>query len=462
MPANLTCTFRCDGIAVGPAQVLDLSATGFAAMMPSPLQLVPGAAIESFELTLADRVIWKGEAVVVHGGEDRVGGKFTSGVIDIHQLRLGATLEGRLATLREQRERLPAAWRSAVADLRRFLEDIQTELADVARGEQGDSLHEPGEGARLLEELRARWSPQFFSAVEELHEMSAGFDEQSARLGRAYASAMLMPLLAACPLQRRAYEKPLGYAGDYRMMELCYTPAPVGEGLFARFLNSVGRHYSLVRAVVAREAVMREAARAAIHAEGEGRVKIVSLASGPAMELRRLLDEVTQVPRPVELVLIDQDCAALEAAHRQLTRILLERHKAMLPVVVRCLHFSIRQLIRPMDPEEHRVRETLKDIDLIYSAGLYDYLSDPVATRLTQILHSLLRDGGRLLVGNLLESPDSTWVMEYVLGWTLHYRTPAQMLAMSNRLSPQPAAAGITMDATGRCAFLDVTKRRAV
>jgi extracellular factor (EF) 3-hydroxypalmitic acid methyl ester biosynthesis protein len=460
LPSRLACRFRCEGADFGPLPVLDLSSTGFAAAATPDLPLAEGSVLESFALILEDQPVWTGSAIVVHGADDRIGGRFTSGVLDLQRLRLGATLEERLAIRREQRRSLPPEWRAAVADLRRLIEDVQIDLDDIERAEEHDPMRQGLEEAQLFEALRARWGTQFFGAIEELHAMSLSLDERTSALARAYASALLMPLLMSCPLQRRAYEKPLGYAGDYRMMELCFAPTFSGDGLFGRFLHSIAQNYTLVRAVVAREAVMREAAREALHSPGEGPVRILALAAGPSIELRRLLEEVTALPRPAELILLDQDPTAHEAAHRHLTRTLLERHRGMLPVTVRCLHFSVRQLIRPMSAEEHSVRSTLSNLDLVYSAGLYDYLSDPVAARLTQLLYSLVRPGGRVLVGNLMETPDSTWMMEYVLGWRLHYRTPDSMLRFAQHLAPAPARAGITMDATGRCAFLDVTRPR--
>jgi extracellular factor (EF) 3-hydroxypalmitic acid methyl ester biosynthesis protein len=460
VPFDLRCRFRCDGGEVGPLPVLDLSSTGFGAgAAEAPVAaLTPGTSLEAFELLLEGTPIWAGEAVVVHGTEERLGGRFTSGVVDLERLRLGATLEGRLAAHREQRERLPAAWRAAVADLRRLLEDVQLELDEAEQAERHDPMRRVLEEAQLFETLRVRWGSQYLAAIEELHVFSAGLDERAREAGRAYATSMLMPLLAACPLQRRAFEKPLGYAGDYRMMELCFVQALSGDSLFGRFLHSMAQSYTLVRAVVAREAVMREAARKAIEAPGTGPVRILALAAGPSLELRRLLEEVTSLSRPVELILLDQDPSAHEAAHCQLTRILLERHRGMLPVTVRCLHFSVRQLIRPVGPQELDVRSSLSQLDLVYSAGLYDYLSDPVASRLTQILHSLVRPGGRVLVGNLVETPDSTWIMEYVLGWRLHYRDEGTMMALGAHLSPSPRHLGVVMDATGRCLFLDVIR----
>ncbi len=241
-------------------------------------------------------------------------------------------------------------------------------------------------------------------------------------------------------------------------MELAFTRDLSGEGLFGRFLHSVCQNYSLCRTLVAREAVMRDAIRRAIETPGDRPVRILSMAAGPAIELRRLLTEITSLGRPVELVLLDQDEAAHETAHRRLTRALVEHHKGKLPVKLQCLRFSVRQLLRPQTLDERAVRDvTLKDFDLIYSAGLYDYLTEIVARRLTTVLYTRLHPGGRLLVGNLCEAPDSTWAMEYVVGWHLIYRTEEDMLRFAAPLKPAPARVDITRDSTGGCLFLDVT-----
>ncbi len=460
VPANLACVFRLDGVFVGPLPVLDLSTVGFAAAAPAHLALAPGSVLESFQLLIGDRPIWTGEAILVHGSAERIGARFTSGMVDLRHLCLGATMDQRLAIQVEQRGRLPADWRAAVGDMRLLLEDVRLEMEGLERRETDDPLRRGDEEARLFERMRASWGNAFYDAAAELHRMSRGFDKRTAALGRSYASAMLMPIFMACPLHRRAYEKPLGYAGDYRMMELCFARELGGDGLFGRFLHSIGQNYTLARAVVAREAVSREAIRALAATEGDGPVRVLALAAGPAIELRRFLDDPGPLRRPVELILLDQDPSAHEAAHRHLTRALLERHRGTLPVTVECLHFSVRQLLRPSTAQDRRiVQETIANLDLVYSAGLYDYLPERVAAHLTQLLHTRTRPGGRLLLGNLVETPDSTWIMDYVWGWPLVYRTDQTMLRLAEGLSPEPAHVGIRRDATGRCLFLDVTKR---
>jgi extracellular factor (EF) 3-hydroxypalmitic acid methyl ester biosynthesis protein len=448
---------------VGPLPVVDLSTAGFAATTPNALNLAPGSVLESFELLVGETVVWTGDAVVVHGNVERIGARFTSSVLDLEHLRLGATIEGRLAIHAERRERLPAEWRAAVADLRLLLEDVRLEMEEIERAETNDSLRRAEDEAKLFERMREGWGHHFYSAASALHTMSADFDKRTGALGRSYASSMLMPILMASPLDRRAYEKPLGYAGDYRMMELCFTRDLGGEGLFGRFLHSIGQSYTLARAVVAREAVTRAAIHKAAATEGAGPVRILALAAGAAIEVRRFLDETGPLRRPVEVILLDQDRGAHETAHRHLTRALLERHRGTLPVTVKCLHFSVRQLLKPQTPEDRAiVSEALADLDLVYSSGLYDYLPERVAAALTQRLHSRLRAGGRLLLGNLVETPDSTWIMDYVWGWPLLYRTDETMLRLAEGLTPEPERVGITRDATGRCLFLDVTKPTSV
>jgi hypothetical protein len=439
--------------------VLDLSTTGFGIVAPPEVMLAPGTVLDGFELLIGGHPVWTGEAVVVHATSDRLGGRFTSRVLDLQHLRLGATLEDRLEHHQQQRDALPAEWRAAVADILHMLEQVRVELERIDLAESYDPLGVREEEAHLFGALRRRWVSTFHDALSELHFKSKGLDPRTRELARGYASSMLMPVLRACPCQRRAFEKPLGYAGDYRMMELLFARDSSGEGLFGRFMHSVTQDFTLVRAVVGREVVMRRAVAEALVSGGEGAVRVLALAAGPAIELRRLLEDAPPLDRPVQLILLDHDPDAHETAHRHLTRLLVERHRGMLPVSVECLHFSVRQIIRPQSSEEREiVANTLADLDLAYAAGLYDYLSELVAVRLTQTLYSRLRPGGRLLLGNLVEAPDTCWMMDYVWDWPLVYRTDEAMLRLAQGLTPAPSSVRIVRDATEHCLFLDVRR----
>lgn len=457
LSVDLACRFECDGAAIGPLAVLDLGVAGFAAAVPPGLELAPGTTLESAELLLGDSIVWSGAATVVHGGPGRFGARFDSGIVDLRQLRLQATLEGRLTVLRQQRESLPAEWRAAVSDVRQLLEDARQEVEAFERSDSQDPLRRADEEAALFDRLRPTWGAAFYASLASLHAASRSLGEPERALARSYAQAALLPLLYACPIHRRAYEKPQGYAGDYRLMELYFVSA--GDGLFGRFLHSVTRGYTLCRAVVGREALMRRAIQEVAERPSTEPARILSLAAGPAVEMRRWLEGSPVVNRPVELILLDQDPDAHETAHRELTRLLVDRHRGQLPVTVTCLHFSVRQILKPQSEEEQQVVDrVLPNLDLVYCAGLYDYLPDRVATRLTNTMYSRLRSGGRMLMGNLMEAPDTTWITEYVLDWPLTYRTHESMVSLASELEPAPLRTSIASDVTGHAIFLDVTK----
>jgi hypothetical protein len=459
LPVELQARFGCDGREVRTYPVLDVGSAGFAAAVDDDLNLEPGTPLQELVLSLGAQPLWSGTATVVHATPGRIGVRFDGGTLDLQRVRLRATLEGRMAVLRAQRERLPASWRAAVSDVRQQLEDARLEVEEFERAGHDDPLRRAEQEDELFAGLRAHWGQAYYAALADLHAQTLSLDEEQRGLAQGYATAALMPLLMACPLHKRAYEKPLGYAGDYRMMELYFAREMAGDTLFGRLLHSVAQNYTLGRSVRARSSIMREAVREVIRVPTSTPARILSLAAGPALELTSLFEQAPEVNRPVDLVLLDQDAEAHETAHRRLTRILMQRAKDAPAVSLSGLHFSVRQMLRPQTPQDRAVvDETLRQLDLVYSAGLYDYLPDPVAARLTHVAYAGLRPGGRLLLGNLVVAPDTTWLMDYVLGWQLRYRTPESMLGLADGLSPVAARVGITADATGHCIFLDVTR----
>jgi extracellular factor (EF) 3-hydroxypalmitic acid methyl ester biosynthesis protein len=90
--------------------------------------------------------------------------------------------------------------------------------------------------------------------------------------------------------------------------------------------------------------------------------------------------------------------------------------------------------------------------DFIYSMGLFDYLTPPVARAVLARLFDLLRPGGVLLVGNYHVSNPGRLYMEYWLDWCLYHRTEDAFLELADGL---PAASrAITFDPTGCQMFL--------
>jgi extracellular factor (EF) 3-hydroxypalmitic acid methyl ester biosynthesis protein len=232
------------------------------------------------------------------------------------------------------------------------------------------------------------------------------------------------PVLRESACMRHAMTKPRGYPGDFQMMQMLYDHVPVGTTPRGRWLDAWLLDLPYAQAVRNRVAMMVGLLTEVWLA---GRRRVASIACGAARELalvHRFL--------PFEsVVLLDQDAGALDAAGREVgtTRI-------------RALNHPVRGLI------DNRVRLD-PGLDLVYSMGLYDYLSTGTAIALTRRLWAAVAPGGLLAIGNFADSehPDQH-LLEAGLDWYLRYRAEPEMLALVADL-PDVRAAEVLTDPTG-------------
>lgn len=68
-----------------------------------------------------------------------------------------------------------------------------------------------------------------------------------------------------------------------------------------------------------------------------------------------------------------------------------------------------------------RVNHNMRLQDIIYSAGLTDYLEDKLFVAFITRCYHQLKPGGVLIVGNFAPNPDQAF-MDHILLWRLHYR----------------------------------------
>ena len=74
--------------------------------------------------------------------------------------------------------------------------------------------------------------------------------------------------------------------------------------------------------------------------------------------------------------------------------------------------------------------------DLVYAAGLYDYLEDDLARALTTVLFKALGSGGRLLIANFTPDTYDAAFMESIMDWRLIYRSPEEVHALASGIPP--------------------------
>ena len=99
--------------------------------------------------------------------------------------------------------------------------------------------------------------------------------------------------------------------------------------------------------------------------------------------------------------------------------------------------------------------------DLVYCAGLFDYLHDQVCKRLMSILYNLLAPGGLLVVTNVTDAMNSSrpfrYSLEYLLDWNLVYRNARQAETLVPENFPADSVS-IISENTGVNVFIQVRK----
>ena len=460
----VTCSFELEDEASSRrARVLDVSPTGVALVVEDAgFQAAQGAKLSNLTLNHGEAEVYRGTGQLVYqttGANPRCGVRVLSGLINLQELALRDALtkdglDRRLTSAQDQFARLDSKWRAAVGDLVALLTTARGFLQGLEP--QNGSVPDKGVKDELLRDLGRDWSPLHLSKIEELTELSRDFDEEQVALGRIYAQNLLVPLYHPGSLYRQAIAKPRGYAGDYEIMLIYNKREPNGDTLYERFLDIVGKKHTLSRTVVARQKTAADEIRASL---ADGASKFLSLASGPALEIGMVLRETKAPNRDVTFVLVDQDEDALAYSYEALHRELLASDWDASRTKIECLHISIKQLLKPSNSEEEQIAEhALSGTDMVYSMGLFDYLPDLVAQRLASVLYRRIAPGGKVFVGNLEFEPNTTWLMDYVLGWHLVWRTDDEMLRLAAELNPSPASVDVERDPTGRCVFLRVTR----
>jgi hypothetical protein len=208
---------------------------------------------------------------------------------------------------------------------------------------------------------------------------------------------------------RHAAVKPRGYPGDFEMMRRLYEQAPSGATQRGWWLDGWLLQLCYSRAVRNRAAMMLGVIA---DAWVDGARRVANIACGAAPELAAACRLVPMR----SITLFDQDADALSAAMAAIG--------ARQPATV-CL---VARRVRDIIEERYQLPPGQ---DLIYSNGLYDYLSTGTAVALTARLWSALAPGGRLVIGNFATGDHrDRHVLESALDWYLRYRTAAEMSAL--------------------------------
>jgi O-methyltransferase involved in polyketide biosynthesis len=235
------------------------------------------------------------------------------------------------------------------------------------------------------------------------------------------------------PYTAAAFAKTRGYAGDADTLDFVYRHrcAPSQTTPLGRRLFQITTDVPIACAVRARTRYLADLVAETLAASPAA--TIVSIACGHMRELDGL--ELSAANR-ARVYGFDHDATTLV----QLTR--------TYGAAVAARPASVRQLLsRP---------EIVPTADLIYAAGLFDYLEDRVASLLIRRLRSRLAPGGTLAVTNLTGQNAEIAYMESVMDWWMVYRDDEAV----RRLAADEDEVRTRMLVDGRVSCLELQARQ--
>ncbi|MFC1619727.1 class I SAM-dependent methyltransferase [Candidatus Neomarinimicrobiota bacterium] len=297
------------------------------------------------------------------------------------------------------------------------------------------------EGAEFLRYFEKR--------LKELEKLVANFTQEEHERHGYYFRRQVWGFIRESEIMFRNNIKPRGYSGDFEIMRMIYKMDILGNSTFSRLMHKHPVEHPAAQAVRNRRKLISESLiDAAAHvdlAKGH-RLKVLSVACGPAFELKDILATADECQK-YELTLLDQDEQALREAAALIDEI---QEQLQQNIMVTYLQESVRIMMSP-----RRLSSQWGKYHFIYSMGLFDYLTPPVAKAVISNLYRLLEPGGQLLIGNFHRSNPSRVYMEYWNDWVLFYRTEEDMLSL---LQQAEAEHSLEFEGTGSQMFLEVTR----
>lgn len=351
----------------------------------------------------------------------------------------------------EANHRLRPSYQLAISNLRAFLGELSRWLSqvEVATGADGPDFPED-----LQEEFQKELQQPVAPKLDELYHV---FEEEAKQVPpeevvvhKAFARKEIHPLILCSPFLHRVFTKPLGYAGDYEMVNMMLDNPIRGQNTYGKLLNSYHLQSGPVRAHRNRVSILKEYLRSetARLANKPGPVRILNVGCGPAIEVAQFL-RASPLSDHCEFHLLDFNAETLVYTRNKLEE---AKRKGTRTTGLNYLHKSIHELLKDA---ARRDSSSLGPFDIVYCAGLFDYLSDRVCSRLVDLFYDWTLPGGSLLVTNVHTANPIRQFMEHFTEWYLIYRNEADFLAMASELRGKTRA---YTDATGINVFMEIRK----
>jgi extracellular factor (EF) 3-hydroxypalmitic acid methyl ester biosynthesis protein len=348
--------------------------------------------------------------------------------------------------------KINSEYKLALIDMQTYFSDLRLWLNQLEMGiHSTPEVDWPKLEREIIAEIGQYVFPTFAALFEKFELAAKDVDKKHLPSHQALVKRLLHPLILCSPFMHRIYFKPLGYAGDYEMVNMILRDPHEGESLFAKLLNvfilgQVPGEAHRNRVIYLVHRLVGEVGRMAQRGEV---CKIYNLGCGPAGEVQSFLKN-HDLSKFAQFTLLDADDETLRNTGKLLESMKSKYHRR---TPIKLVKKSVHQLLKP----SNRNKSADEKYDYIYSAGLFDYLTDQVGRTIIELTYDLLAPGGLLLITNVDPVNPIKNIMDHIYDWHLIYRDGRQLAELASGL-PADASIAIRAEYTSANVILEVRK----
>jgi extracellular factor (EF) 3-hydroxypalmitic acid methyl ester biosynthesis protein len=319
--------------------------------------------------------------------------------------------------------RISDEFKVLVADVQSYLTDVRhwLEQLEFGLGSAGDRQERE---RAILETVAPRIIAVFNGRHERFEEIIHAQPPEARGAHQEFVRRHWHKLFLGSPFGHRTYHKPIGYAGDYEMMNMIYRNQPEGLTLFEKLIHLLLVSQWPARSVRNRVAHLREnlVAETARAARAGKVARILNVGCGPAREVQDFLKE-SPLSDQAEFLLMDFNEETLLHAGQKLVD---AKRRFSRRTPIRTEQVSVYELLK----RAQRRNGGAEQFDLIYCSGLFDYLASDTCRALMNLWHDSLSPGGLMSVANMTDTKPFRHFIEFVLDWQLIYRDAREFLSL--------------------------------
>ena len=235
---------------------------------------------------------------------------------------------------------------------------------------------------------------------------------------------------------------PKGYPGDYKLLELIYRNTPLSSGI-GEILDKIFLRAKLAEAVRGRLNTMITLLKREFTARHD--LRVLNIGCGSCREFIELTKEIKE--SKAHITCVDLDNEALDFAARRASLLGIDNQ----------VSFRKYNAIRMVKTE--RILKEFGKYDLIYSIGLFDYLSDEIVIGLFESLYEILNKQGKLIIAFKDANAYDPSVYHWIVNWNAFLqRTPYDIFMLLDKAGISKSQITLIREPSGVITFYMIEK----